>query len=180
MDHDLTRRAERAALGAMIINQQMAARLNYLEPTDFTDPRHHLVFRTARSLSTAPLRTPGNWPDLIARTAGRWVTREYLDELAAACPNPDHGPAYGAMLVQASVYRQARDHADQMDAQAALLGAEGSRLSEAGAHGADQAARLGTILAEVAKAVRGHTAMLDPETPEPATRSFAGPRPAPA
>ena len=40
MDYDLTRRAERAALGAMISDQQLAARLDYLEPRDFTDPRH--------------------------------------------------------------------------------------------------------------------------------------------
>jgi len=180
VDHDLTRRAEQAALGAMITDQQMAARLHYLEPADFTDPRRQWVFMTVRLLSAAPQPSPGNWPDLIARTAGRWVTREYLDELAAACPDPDHGPAYGVMLVQATVYRQARDHADQMDAQAALLGAEGSRLSEAGARGADQTAQLGTLLAEVAKAVRGHTAMLAPGALDPAATSFAGPRPATA
>ncbi len=162
----------------MITDQQMAARLHYLEPTDFTDPRRQWVFMTVRSLSVAPQRSPGNWPDLIAKTAGRWVTRKYLDELAAACPDPDpdHGCAYGAMLVQATVYRQARDHADQMDIQAALLGAEGSRLSEAGARGADRAAGLGALLSEVAGAIRGHTAMLAPGTPDPAAGSFAGPR----
>ena len=176
MDHDLTRRAERAALGAMITNQQMAARLHYLEPADFTDPRHQWVFMTIRVLSAAPQRLSGNWLDLIAGTAGRWVNRKYLDELATACPDPEHGPAYGAMLVQATVYRQARDHADQMDVQAALFDAEGSRLSEAGARGAGQIAGLGPLLAEVAKAVRGHTAMLAPGTPDPAAGSLAGPR----
>jgi hypothetical protein len=164
----------------MITDQRMAARLHYLEAADFTDPRRQWVFRTVRSLSAEPHRSPGNWLDLIARTAGRWVNRKYLDELAAACPDPDHGPAYGAMLVQATVYRQARDHADQMDVQAALLGAEGSRLSEVGAHGADQTAQLSTLLTEVAKAVREHTAKLAPGTLDPATTSFAGPRPATA
>ena len=173
MDHDLTRRAEQAALGAMIADRQLAARLGYLEPEDFTDPRRRWVFRTVRQLSVTQQTTPGNWRDLIAKTAGRWVTRKYLDELVAACPDPAHGPAYGAMLVQAAVYRQARDHADQMDAQAALLGAEGSRLSEASAPGAGQAAGLGALLAEVARAVRGHTAVLAPAAPDPA----AGPRP---
>ena len=180
MDHALIRRAEQAALGAMITDQRMAARLHYLEPADFTDPRRQWVFMAVRVLSAAPQRSPGNWPDLIARTAGRWVTRQYLDELAAACPDPEHGPSYGTMLVQATVYRQARDHADQMDVQATLLGAEASRLSEAGARGADQIAQLGTLLAEVAKAVRGHTAMLAPGTLDPAATSFAGPRPATA
>jgi hypothetical protein len=164
----------------MITDQRMAARLHYLEAADFTDPRRQWVFRTVRSLSAEPHRSPGNWLDLIARTAGRSVNRKYLNELAAACPDPDHGPAYGAMLVQATVYRQARDHADQMDVQAALLGAEGSRLSEAGARGADQTAQLSTLLTEVAKAVREHTAMLAPQTPDPAAGSVAGPRPATA
>ena len=176
MDHDLTRRAEQAALGAMITDRQLAARLGYLEPTDFTDPRHQWVFRTVRQLSATQQHAPGNWSDLIAKTAGRWVTRKYLDELAAACPDPAHGPAYGAMLIQAAVYRQARGHADQMDAQAAALGGEGSRLREANALGAVRAARLGALLTEVARAVRAHTAMLAPPDPGPAgPRSGAAP-----
>jgi replicative DNA helicase len=173
VDDDLTRRAEQAALGAMIADRQVAPRLGYLEPEDFTDPRRRWVFRTVRQLSVTQQTTPGNWRDLIAKTAGRWVTREYLDQLVVACPNPAHGPAYGAMLVQATVYRQARDHADQMDAQAALLSAEGTRLSEASAPGAGQAAGLGALLTEVARAVRRHTAALAPSAPDPA----AGPHP---
>jgi DnaB-like helicase N terminal domain len=175
VDHDLTRRAEQAALGAMIADRQLAARLAYLEPEDFTDPRRQWVFRTIRQLSATQQHAPGNWSDLIAKTAGRWVTRKYLDELAAACPDPDHGPAYGAMLVQAAVYRQARGHADQMDDHAIALRAEGSRLSAANAPGAGQAARLGTLLADVARAVRGHTAALAPAAPGPADAAGPGP-----
>lgn len=173
MDHDLTRRAEQAALGATIADRQLANRLGYLEPEDFTDPRRRLVFRTVRLLSVTQQTTPGNWRDLIAKTAGRPVTRNYLDELVAACPDPAHGPAYGAMLVQAAVYRQARAHAEQMDAQAVLLSAEGTRLGEVSAPGAGQAAGLGALLAEVARAVRRHTAVLAPAADGPA----AGPRP---
>ena len=103
----------------MIADRQVAARLGYLEPEDFTDPRRRWVFRTVRQLSVTLQTTPGNWRDLIAKTAGRSVTRNYLDELVAACPDPAHGPAYGAMLVQAAVYRQAHGHADRMDAEAA-------------------------------------------------------------
>jgi DnaB-like helicase N terminal domain len=175
VDHDLTRRAEQAALGAMITDRQLAARLGYLEPEDFTDPRHSWVFRTIRQLSATQQQAPGNWSDLIAKTAGRWVTRKYLDELAAACPDPAHGPAYGAMLVQAAVYRQARGHADEMDDHAIALRAEGSRLTAANAPGAGRAARLGALLAEVARAVRGHTAALAPAALGPA--DIAGPRP---
>jgi DnaB-like helicase N terminal domain len=177
VDHDLTFRTEQAALGAMIADPHMAARLKFLTPADFTDPRHDWAFRTVRLLSDMPHRPAGNWRDLIARTAGRWVTRKYLDGLVAACPDPAHGPAYGAMLVQAAVYRQVRGHADQINDQATLLGTESSRLSQARAPGARQAAELGTHLAEVARIIRGHTAMLAP-VPEAAAGSRPGQVPA--
>jgi hypothetical protein len=84
-----------------------------------------------------------------------------------------------------------------MDAQAALLGYEGSRVTEAGGTGGEQAAGLGSHLAEVARAIRGHTAMLAPGSPDPAagppatdadlraglaraTSPLAGPPPGPA
>ena len=172
------RRAEQAALGAMIADRQVAARLGYLEPEDFTDPRRRWVFRTVRQLSVTMQTTPGNWRDLIAKTAGRSVTRNYLDELVAACPDPAHGPAYGGMLVQAAVYRQAHDHADRMDAQAALLSAEGTRLTEASAPGASLAAGLGSLLAQVARVVRGHTAVLAPAADDPAAGGSSGAVPA--
>jgi hypothetical protein len=178
VDHDLTRRAEQAALGAMIADRQVAARLGYLEPEDFTDPRRRWVFRTVRQLSVTMQTTPGNWRDLIAKTAGRSVTRNYLDELVAACPDPAHGPAYGAMLVQAAVYRQAHGHADRMDAEAALMRAEGTRLSDASAPGASLAVGLGALLAEVARAVRGHTAVLAPAADDAAAGGSPGATPA--
>ena len=162
----------------MIADRQVAARLGYLEPEDFTDPRRRWVFRTVRRLSIGLQTTPGNWRDLIAKTAGRSVTRNYLDELVAACPDPAHGPAYGAMLVQAAVYRQAHDHADRMDAQAALLRAQGTRLTDASAPGASLAAGLGALLAQVARAVRGHTAVLAPAADDPAAGGSSGAVPA--
>ena len=166
MDDDLTRRAEQATLGAMIADRQLAARLDYLEPADFTNPRHRAVLRAIRQLSAAP--QPGNWRDVIAGATGRQVTRKYLDELAGECPAPAHGPAYGALVVQAVVYRQASDHADEMDAQAAALR---DRVAEADDHrtpDAGQVAGLSALLAETARAVRGHTAALAPPAPDPA------------
>ena len=103
--------------------------------------------------------------------------RSFVEELVAACPDPAHGPAYGAMLVQATTYRMAREHADQIDARAAVSRAESSRLAEAGAVGAGQAALLGSLLAEVANAIRGHTAMLAPPVPAPAAGRALGEAP---
>jgi hypothetical protein len=168
VDDDLTRRAERATLGAMISDQHLATRLDCLEARDFTDPRHRAVFEAVRMLGGTPPLAPGGWRALIAATAGRPVTADYLDGLAAACPDPAHGPAYSAMLIQASLYRLARKRANDIDAQAALLGYEGSRITEAGGTGGSQAAGIGGHLAEVARAIRGHTAMLAPGSPDPA------------
>jgi hypothetical protein len=157
VDHDLTPRIERAALGAMISGQRLAARLDCLVPADFTDPRHRAVFEAIRPLSGRPEHIGGNWRDLIAWTAGSIVTRAYLDELAGACPDPAHSPAYAAMLIQATVYRRVRDHANQIAAQTGP----------------------GSHLAEVVRAIRGHTGMLVPE-PQGAVAGptpFADPRP---
>jgi hypothetical protein len=168
VDDDLTRRAERAALGALVSDQEFAARLDCLEARDFTDPRHRAVFNAVRDLAGTPPVLPAQWRALIAATAGQPVTVGYLDGLADACPDPEHGPAYSAMLIQATLYRLARRRADDLDAQAALLGYEGARITQAGGVGGSQAAGLGAHLAEVARAIRGHTAMLAPASPGPA------------
>jgi hypothetical protein len=178
----------------MISDQRLAARLDSLVPRDFTDPRHRAVFQTVRLLSGTPQAPPGTWRNLIARTAGSLATRGYLDDLAAACPDPGHGPAYAAILIQATVYRLARDRANQIDAQATLPGYQGRRPEDISAAGARRTADPGSHLAEVARALRRHTAMLAPETPDAAVgpsasgtdlrsglvepvRPFAGPRP---
>jgi hypothetical protein len=70
------------------------------------------------------------------------------------------------MLIQASLYRLARHRANDLDAQAALLGYEGNRVTEAGGTGGTQAASIGSHLAEVARAIRGHTAALAPSSPD--------------
>ena len=169
MDQDLTYRTEQAALGAMITSPQIAARLAYLEPADFTDLRNQWVYRAVRVLRDSPAPVSEGWRDRITRTIGdQMVGRSYIEELVAACPDPGHGPAYGAMLVQAATYRMAREHADQIDARAAMSRTEARRLAKAGAAGADRAAMLGSLLADTATAIRGHSAMLAPPVPAPA------------
>lgn len=175
MDQDLTYRTEQAALGAMIASPQMAARLAYLHPADFTDLRNQWVYRAVRVLRDSPRPVGEDWADRIARVArSHLVSRSYLEELVAACPNPGHGPAYGAMLVQAAIHRMLREHADQIDARAALSRAEGRRLAKAGTAGAGQVATLGSLLADTADAIRGHTAMLAPPVPAPAEPALFG------
>ena len=179
VDHDLTRRAEQAALGAMIADRQVAARLGYLEPEDFTDPRRRWVFRTVRQLSVTLQTTPGNWRDLIAKTAGRSVTRNYLDELVAACPDPAPRPGLrrdarpGRRLPTGPRPRRPDGRPGRPAA-----APKARRLSRASAPGASQAAGLGALLAEVARAVRGHTAVLAPAAHDPAAGGSPGAAPA--
>ena len=169
MDQDLTYRTEQAALGAMITSPQITARLAYLQPGDFTDLRNQLVYQAVRMVRDSPPLAGESWRDQIARTAGsHTVDSSYIEELVAACLDPGHGLAYGAMLVQATTYRMAREHASQIDARAAMSRAESSRLAKAGAVGARQAAALGSLLTDTANAIRGHTAMLAPPVPAPA------------
>lgn len=169
MDRDLTYRTEQAALGAMIASPQVAARLAYLRPADFTDLRNQWVYRAVRVLRDSPRPVGEDRRDRIARVAeSHLVDRSYLDELVAACPDPGHGPAYGAMLVQAATYRMLRERAGQIDARAALSRAESRRLAKAGAAEAGQAATPGSLLADTASAIRGHTATLAPPVPAPA------------
>jgi hypothetical protein len=78
------------------------------------------------------------------------------------------------MLVQATTYRMAREHADQIDARAALSRAESRRLIEAGAVGAGPAVMLSGLLSATADAIRGHTAMLAPPVPAPAEPAPSG------
>jgi hypothetical protein len=103
VDQDLTYRVERAALGAMITSAQMAARLGYLEPADFTDRRNRWMYRAVRVLGDYSPLAGEERRDRIARVAGgHRMGRSFVDELVAACPDASHGPAYGAMLVQAT------------------------------------------------------------------------------
>lgn len=170
MDDDLAHRAERATLGAMVCDQRLAARLDCLEARDFTDPRHRAVFQAVRTLSGTPLLASDDWRALIAATAGRPVKVGDLDGYAAACPDPAHGPAYSAMLIQASLYRLARERVNDLDAQAALLGYEERRVADAGWTSGRQSVGIGGHLAEVARAIRGHTAVLAPSGPDSTAR----------
>jgi hypothetical protein len=182
VDQDLTYRTEQAALGAMITSPQVTARLAYLQPGDFTDLRNQLVYQAVRMLRDSPAPAGESWRDQIARAAGSdGVARSYVDELVAACPDPDpgHGLAYGAMLVQATTYRMAREHASQIDARAAMSRAESSRLAKAGAVGARQAAALGSLLTDAAEAIarqsRSSSSCPPPRSPAPSARTSTVP-----
>jgi hypothetical protein len=171
VDNDLTDRAERAALGAMISDQRQVAKLGCLLPENFTDPQRHAVFQAIRLLSDTPQLPPGRWRDLIAQTADGLATRDYLDRLAADCPDPDHGPGYAVILISTDLYRQALDRADQLEAQALLPDQQANSRGDVRTAGLQQEAVPCSHLAEVARALRAYSAILAGPTPG----SAAGP-----
>ena len=149
MDDDLTSRVERALLGALITDPALVPRLEHVEPRDFADDLHRAVYTAIGSLWDAAAPSGGDRIAAVARAAGPRVSGEYVRELAASCPDPRHGTAYGLRVVQAALYRQISQSADALGTLAAVPGDEGPQASDAARH-----------LGLVSAALRRHTAPL--------------------
>ena len=152
----------------MIADRQVAARLVYLEPEDFTDPRRRWVFRTVRQLSVTLQTTPGNWRDLIAKTAGRSVTRNYPRRARRSLPGSRARPSLrrdarpSGRLPTGSRPRRSDGRAGR-PAECRRHPPHRSQRARSG-----PGSRLGSLLAQVARAVRGHTAVFAPAADDPA------------
>lgn len=175
MDDDLTSRVERAVLGALITDPHLVTDLEYLDLRDFADDLHRTVFEAIRSLPDAAATSAGERIADIARAAGAQVSEEYVREVAASCPDPRHGGAYGLRLVQAALYRQMSVDADALGAQVAVMGDEETRdiraETERGPEAADAARHIGLVSA----ALRRHIAALVSTEPASApTQSASG------
>jgi hypothetical protein len=171
---DLTYRAERALLGALISDPGLVPRLVYLEPGDFTDDVHRAVYTAVRSLGDAGAPSAAERIAAVARAAGLGVSEEYVHELAASCPDPHHGTAYGLRLVQAALYRQMAERADILGAQASLREYDGARVAETDASGRPGAREVGQHLGLVSAALRRQTAPLVPGGPAGAPTPESG------
>lgn len=179
MDNDLTNRAERALLGALITDPGLVPRLEYLEPRDFADDLHRAIYTAIRSLRHATAPSSGDRNTAVARAAGRQVSEDYVRELGATCPNPRHATAYGLRLIQAALYRQMSQSAEALGAQAAVLGYAGARVVQAGAESGPQALDAARHLGLVSAALRRHTTALAPTSATAVQSSATSPvRPA--
>jgi hypothetical protein len=161
---DLTYRAERALLGAMIADPGLAARLSarYLERGDFTDSLHRSLYTVIHAFSVAGTMTGSAWSEAIVLAGGPEVSERYLDELVAACPDPSHGAAYGALVAQARVHREMFGHAAHLASQARLLRHDSRRLTRIGGAGGLGADVLARHLDDVASAMRHHAVEFGP------------------
>src|SRR5580692_9273495 len=111
----LTERAERALLGALLLEPRQAAMVSRVAIGDFADKRQGVFFAAVRSAAGPDPGTAG------PRAAGLDADPAYLNLLRYSCPDPSHAAAYARMVVEAGLRRQLADHADRMEQAAANL-----------------------------------------------------------
>jgi hypothetical protein len=170
----LTDRAERAVLGAMIVDPTLASRLVQLclELGDFTSEQHRAVYAGIRAASRTNGLAGKEWRDAIMRASA--VSTSDLDEMVGACPVPGHGAAYGAMVIQARVLREIAAHAARIARQAGILSHDAQRLFKVDAGAGLEAQGFAAHLGGLATAMRSHVASFDPQSREPAPQPDCG------
>jgi hypothetical protein len=132
---NLTYRAERALLGALLRNPDALDDIRYLTADDFASDQHreilhaiaaanaqsrdgsHVSFEFAVAFSAPP---PG-------------ISVRYLQSLSENCPDPANVRAYARMVMESSLRRQLRAHADRLSHDAGDLHYEIGRFSKAAA-----------------------------------------------
>lgn len=160
----LTFRAEQALLGAMLAEPQQVSTLDYLESDDFASRRNAIVFSAVWDASLGWEQGDRRWERTIAMAIWPDVPPTYLDELHAACPDCLNAPAYGDLVLEASVRRKLVGHADRLDRDIDDLSYHAWRQAQADTPEALSTASHAQHMGEVAKAIRGHAAAFDPDS----------------
>ncbi|HEY1914354.1 MAG TPA: DnaB-like helicase N-terminal domain-containing protein [Streptosporangiaceae bacterium] len=138
---DLTDRAERALLGALIREPDQIYGARFVTVADFADPQNRTVFAALIALYADHLdgaRLPADLPGaLTAKEPG--INPEHLTRLTDACHRPQHAATYARMVIEAGLRRQLTGHADRLAEQAHTLYQEVGRLTGATGpgHGAE-------------------------------------------
>jgi hypothetical protein len=164
MAANLTIRAERALLGAVIANPHLATELA-AESADFSLRIHARIFDALTQVDAgADPPSDDRRREIIAVLGQPQVSERHLDILARQCPEPDHGHVYARLVQEAAVRRLIAGHADRLGQQAASLGYDARRLIRtAGEHG-HEPENLSLHIARVATALRSHATAFDPGT----------------
>ena len=100
---------EASVLGALLIDDKMLAELPNLEPDDFLDPRHRVVFAAMRNLEakSAPLDVVMVEAE-IARAGYQGVDFSLLGQLALHVPTATNALEYARQIRDASLTRKIR------------------------------------------------------------------------
>lgn len=157
----LTNRAERALLGAMLRDPGLVTELAYVESGDF-DLNQHRVLCTALKDAAGTPDGAESWEQAVLAQAGSDVTPDYLEELAAACPDPLHGRCYAALVLEAAFHRAVAEAVED----AAVLGnsvrRDAARLDRAGSAVAFPASMLAADTIHAAVVLQRHVTSFDP------------------
>ncbi|WP_432063501.1 DnaB-like helicase N-terminal domain-containing protein [Streptomyces sp. S1] len=114
-------KAEQAVLGAVLLDPDQLAHLDWLAPDHFYRPVHQALFAALRTLRSdghpavgAEGPVPLSWVTDAVDEAGRHVrglTAVYPHLLISACPRPAHAPVYGRMVLEGAIHRTVAEHA---------------------------------------------------------------------
>jgi len=168
----LATRAERAVLGAMLANPALYDTLRgVVWPGDFRDPGYQRMYRAIASASRRGPRDPAGLRAAITQ-ADPSITQPSLDQLAAGCPNPDHGIAYGHMLVVSASRRSLADRGRDLAIRGLQLSRDADVIRRIDDVGADALAADAGHLSKLGDALRAHAGTGVPDTtgashPEP-------------
>ena len=143
----LTERAEKALLGALLLGADSSAVLPRLTRDDFAHEVHRDLFTVIEQAS------PGQAGWTAAEGAAPALSRDYLNEVKQACPDPDHVSAYARMVIEAGLRRHLVAHALRLEYAAGDLHYQSRRLAEVTSPG-DTAE---TLLKRPLRTQTGHT-----------------------
>jgi replicative DNA helicase len=163
---ELTRRAERALLGATIAAPWLMAWLR-IRPEEFADPAHRTMFQAilaARQVAGRS-RDTQEWRAAILQ-ADPTVAPADLDALVDACPSPRHGIAYAGLVLQAWSSRAVQGVAETIMSRAQLLDSDSQQLMRVAMAEGLEATTVARHMADVATTMHAHVSALG-RTPSP-------------
>jgi hypothetical protein len=176
---NLTERAEKALLGALLTDPASIRQTALVEPRNFAAPVHQQIH--AALVPRQPDRYTG-WAGSMsanaayARARGA-VADGYLHELVNSCPDPSHADMYARMVMEASLRRQLGVYALRLKYEAADMHHELNRLQEVQPEGLDlpgiddahfDPQRLFSHQMRLSYVLQAHARAFDPSTAAPA------------
>jgi replicative DNA helicase len=129
---NLTERAEKALLGALLTDPLTIRQTGLAEAGHFASPLHRQIHA---ALVPHEKNTYAGWAGSLSPNAAyaraRGVTGDiYLQELLDACPDASHAPVYAQMVMEAALRRQLALYARRIKYEAANMHHELNRLQD--------------------------------------------------
>ena len=110
---NLTYRAERALLGALLRDPASLNDIPFLTAGDFASEQHGQVFSAIAAAHARPLDdSPAPFEFAVAfSNSPPGISNHYLQNLSETCPDPANTSAYARMVMESSLRRQLLVHA---------------------------------------------------------------------